>query len=82
MRGGESRCGIILMAIAFLLAPILSSCGSGASTPPPLISVSFSGGTTQIIGEGQSVTITAIVSNDSSGKGVTWVLTCPGSLRK
>jgi len=55
-------------------------CGGG-STPLP-ISVSFSGTNSQTIGQGQSVSVTAIVANDSSGKGVSWILTGPGTLSK
>src|SRR5215467_11610773 len=66
----------------FIFAAVLSGCGGGSSAPPPPISVSFSGGTSQIIGQGQSVTITAIVANDASGHGVNWTLTGPGALSK
>jgi hypothetical protein len=60
----------------------VSGCGGGSSLPPPPISVSFNGGSSQTIGQGQSATITAIVANDQSGKGVTWMLTGPGALSK
>ena len=61
---------------------VFSGCGSGTSAPPPVISVSFSGGNSQTIEQGQFVTITAVVSNDSSAKGVTWTLSGPGALSK
>jgi predicted dienelactone hydrolase len=73
---------ITLLALACLNAGILSGCGGGTSTPPPLLSISFSGGSSKTIVQGQSVTITAIIKNDASAQGVTWKLTGPGSLSK
>jgi hypothetical protein len=52
------------------------------SGPPPVISVSFSNGNSKTIEQGQAVTITAVVSNDSSTQGVTWALSGPGALSK
>lgn len=63
-------------------ASILSSCGGGSSSPPLQISVTFPSGNSQTIQQGQVITITASVSNDSLGKGVTWTLTGPGTLNK
>src|SRR5258708_4579437 len=76
---------IALMAAGFLTAAILSGCGSSASaptspSPTPAISISFAGGNSQTILQGQSVTLTVTVSNDSSGKGVTWSLSGLGGL--
>jgi hypothetical protein len=51
----------------------------GCSSPPP-ISVSLSPSSTQAIDQGQTLTITATLANDSAGKGVSWNLTGPGSL--
>src|SRR5882762_7194620 len=78
---------IALMAAGFLTAAILSGCGSSASapaspSPTPAISISFTGGNSQTILQGQSVTLTVNVSNDSSGKGVTWSLSGQGTLSK
>src|SRR5215472_6775353 len=75
------NCQHALLSIlaASALAPLMG-CGGG-STPLP-ISVSFSGTNSQTIGQGQSVSVTAIVANDSSGKGVSWILTGPGTLSK
>src|SRR5882762_721975 len=78
---------IALMAAGFLTAAILSGCGSSASaptspSPTPAISISFAGGNSQTILQGQSVTLTVNVSNDSSGKGVTWSLSGQGTLSK
>ena len=69
--------GLAVAAISFA-----SACGGGGERTPPVISVSISGAASQTIAQGQSVTITAVVTNDSAGKGVTWVLTGPGALSK
>src|SRR5882762_11195000 len=78
---------IALMAAGFLTAAILSGCGSTASAPPPppptlAISISFNGGNSQAILQGQSITLAVTVSNDLSGKGVTWSLSGQGALSK
>jgi Putative Ig domain len=72
------------------LAIILSGCGGGAggssippSQPPALpISVTLSPDSQQTIDQGQSVSFTASVTNDTSGQGVSWRLSgsgCSGS---
>jgi len=71
-----------LSALQLITAMVLSGCGGGTNAPPPPISVSFSAGSSQTLGQGQSVMITAIVANDSSGKGVSWTLIGPGALSK
>jgi predicted dienelactone hydrolase len=80
MRGLEMLHRISLMALGCLSTTILSGCGSGSSAPPLVISVSFPSGSSQTITQGQSTTITVSISNDPSGKGVTWKLTGPGAL--
>jgi hypothetical protein len=70
------------MVAGYLTAAVLSGCSSNSSGPPPLISVSFPGGNSQTVAQGQSVTITASVTNDPAGKGVTWKVTGPGTLSK
>jgi hypothetical protein len=77
----KKTASIPLVVLSFLPFLSLPGCG-GASGPPPVLSISFAGGSSQTIGQGQTATITAIVANDSSGKGVTWVLTGPGALSK
>jgi hypothetical protein len=80
-----SRRKLSLAALAELMALLaiaLGGCGGGERVPPPVISVSFSGASSQTIQQSQSVTITAVVTNDSSGKGVTWTLNGPGALSK
>ncbi len=73
---------IALVALGCLSTAILSGCGDGTSTPPPVLSISFSGGNSQTVVQGQSVTIAAIIQNDPSAQGVTWKLTGPGALSK
>ena len=83
MRGIGKFSRIALMAVGYLSATILSGCGAtSTTTTPPATSIKFSGGSSQTIAQGQSATITAIITNDSSGKGVTWKLTGPGALNK
>jgi dienelactone hydrolase len=82
MRGLKKIASIALMGTGFLTGTFLSGCGGGTNTPPPVISIGFTGGTSRTIAQGQSTTITVNVSNDQSGKGVTWKLTGPGSLSK
>src|SRR5712692_3303477 len=67
-------------ALALLLATLLFGYAGAQSAPPPKISVSFPGGNAQTITLGQAISITAIVSNDTSGQGVTWGLRGPGAL--
>ena len=65
-----------------LLMPFFTGCGGGGNSLPPAISVTIVGGSSQSITAGQSVTTTAAVENDSSGRGVTWALSGPGTLSK
>src|ERR1700674_1520340 len=82
MHGQRKFSWLTLTAVGYLITTILSGCGGGTSTPPLEISVSFSGGNSKTIEQGQFVTITAVVSNDSSAKGVTWTLSGPGAFSK
>ena len=66
--------------LMILLAPLINGCGGGNYAPPPEISVSFSGADSATIQQGQSVTITAVVTGDSSDKGVAWTFSGPGAL--
>src|ERR1700722_14532672 len=61
----------------FLVAMSIAVVGCGS---PPPISVSLSPSSAQTSDQSQSLAITAAVANDTSGKGVTWNLTGPGSL--
>ena len=67
-------CGVTLFVLA--MAAIMGGCSS--SSPP--ISVSLSPSSPQAIDQGQTVAITATVTNDTSSKGVSWTLTGPGSI--
>lgn len=64
--------GISILLLAFFLA----GCGSSS----PNITITLSPSTSQTIDQGQSVNITATLTNDSSSKGVTWSLGGPGTL--
>jgi hypothetical protein len=74
MRGLEKISWIALVAVADLIATILSGCG-GSSTPPPPISVSVSAATATVL-SGATAQFTANVANDSANKGVTWNVSC------
>jgi len=67
-------CAVALFVLA--MAAVMGGCAS--SSPP--ISVSVSPSSPQAIDQGQTATITATVTNDTSDKGVSWTLTGPGSL--
>jgi len=62
---------------------LLCACGGGSSAKtPPAISVSLTPSAQTKIDLGQTLDFTASVSNDSSGKGVTWAASgtgCSGS---
>ncbi len=62
--------------VLFLVAMLIAMVGCSSSPP---ISVSLSS-SAQAVDQSQTVNITASVTNDTSGKGVTWNLTGPGSL--
>jgi len=69
-------CGVALFSLS--LAAFMCSCSS--SPPAPPISVTLSPSSQQAIDQGQTVGITASVTNDTSQKGVSWTLTGPGAL--
>ncbi|PYX53869.1 MAG: hypothetical protein DMG76_23915 [Acidobacteria bacterium] len=60
--------GLLAMAVA-------EGCGAGTATP--VISVSLSQATFTVFPQA-TTQFTATVSIDSSGKGVTWTMTCNG----
>ncbi len=66
--------GVALLVVA--MAAVTCAC----STPSPPISVSLFTSSPKAIDQGQTVGITASVSNDPSSKGVSWSLAGPGSL--
>ena len=66
-------CAVAVFAVA------LVAVTDGCSSSPP-ISVKLSPSSTHTIDQGQTVGITATMTNDTSSKGVAWSLTGPGSL--
>jgi hypothetical protein len=67
----------ILFAAVAVLTMSLASCGGGGSDPtPPPIAVSFSAQPPALLTVSTTTAITANVSNDSSGAGVKWTVTC------
>jgi hypothetical protein len=58
--------------------PLSHSPGTSAQPQDPAIKVTLTGEFKSAVVNGPQVTLTAIVQNDSSGKGVTWSLTANG----
>src|SRR5467141_3264147 len=77
-RQTESSCreGAMKKALLYSLFVLVFISGCGANSAP--IAVTLSTGATQALDQGQSVTITATVANDSAAKGVTWGLASGG----
>jgi probable HAF family extracellular repeat protein len=73
----RSTNGLILSATVAALALVLSNCGCGGASANMqlLIRVSLSQ-TTATVQAGATAQFTATVNNDSTGKGVTWSVTC------
>src|SRR2546425_1217502 len=70
-----------LALLGFTSVTIIAGCGGGGSptiTVPPL-TVSVSADSTSVLAGGQA-NFTATVSNDPSGRGVTWTVSCSASL--
>jgi dienelactone hydrolase len=76
----NGKYAVIAVLMASTMA-FLHGCGSTSSTPQ-LITVSFSGASSQTIGQGQSASIVVTVLNDTSGRGVSWSLSGAGTLSK
>jgi hypothetical protein len=57
----------------------LASCGGGGGSSNYPISVAFSTAPPSSISIGTTASVAAIVSNDASGAGVNWSVTCSGS---
>lgn len=67
--------------VPFLVGMTMLLGGCGSSPPPsPPISLSLSAPSPQAIDQGQTIGITAAVTNDMSSSGVTWKLSGLGSL--
>jgi hypothetical protein len=69
-----------LMCVALAFTFVVAGCGGGSSgAPTTSITVAISGGSATIV-PSATFTLTATVSGDSSGAGVTWNLTGAGAL--
>ncbi|HMD30760.1 MAG TPA: hypothetical protein VKG84_02540 [Candidatus Acidoferrales bacterium] len=74
------RRSLLLIAGVIAASLALSACGSSNSSSPNLpIAVSFSAVPPSTVNAGAGFMVTAIVSNDSSGKGVNWSCAPAGS---
>ena len=71
-----------LLALVSLLTLLLSGCGSGIRmvTASAAISVTITPGTAQSLDLGQTLALSATVTNDAASKGVTWSVSGGGSL--
>ena len=67
-------------AVVVLIAALMLFAGGCSTSPPPPISVTLSPSSSQAIDQGQTLAITATVTNDASAEGVSWSLVGPGSL--
>lgn len=75
----RNRVSLFGILIAAVITVTICGCGGGAANVPPSpISVSLSQ-TMATVQPRASAPFTATVSNDSSGKGVTWSMTCNGA---
>jgi len=66
----------VFAVLATLVAIAIAGCGS----PAPVISIALSPSSAQAVSAGQTVNVSATVSNDSLNKGVTWNLSGAGTL--
>lgn len=72
------RTGLGLTLVIVTSAKIIVGCGGGYSTPQSLpISVTISSVSSNTVQAGGAVSLTAQVANDSSNRGVTWMVACP-----
>ncbi len=70
----NSRLGVlILSSVLGIGVSTAAGCG-GSAASPPAISVSLTPSAAQSLDQGQTVAITAALTNDSSNEGVTWSL--------
>ncbi len=70
----------LLGVLAFGIGMTLSGCGGSGSSSKPVISVGLTPTMSQAIDQGQKIQFTAMVTNDSSAKGVTWSQSGQGGL--
>ncbi|HTS12682.1 MAG TPA: Ig domain-containing protein [Candidatus Limnocylindrales bacterium] len=70
----RSRAFVVTLVLGF--ATTLSTCNSSNTPPPPPISVTISPAAAQSVDQGQMITYTATVLNDSAAKGATWKVSC------
>jgi hypothetical protein len=76
----------ILCFLPLALMSVLAGCGGGSTTdvhnqpPPPVnkVSIAFQPAPAGSVQLGVPVSLTAVVSNDTSSAGVDWSVTCPG----
>jgi hypothetical protein len=64
-----------------VLVVMITGCGSGSSNPPdpPAVSVTLSPQPPSSTGTGSTISLTAVVGNDSANAGVKWTVSCGSS---
>ncbi len=77
-----SQSGRIGVAAVLVIGMAISGCGGsgGGPIPKPPISVGMTPAASQAIDQGQTVSFTATVTNDSANAGVSWSVTGQGAL--
>ena len=73
---------VSFVCLLLMLVGLLGGCSTGLKPDPPNppSGVTLTPGSAQAIDFGQSVSLNASITNDKSGKGVTWALSGAGSL--
>src|SRR5262249_6883506 len=76
-----ARCQKLAFGMLTLASAVLAACGrdSGSNGPPITISVSAD---PQMVQPGATAQVTAVVSNDTTGRGVSWTVSCSSAARQ
>ena len=73
-------CFALALFVLVPLSSLLTGCGGGSAASAPAISISLTPNAAQSIDQGQTVTVNAVLTNDSSNQGVSWSLSGLGKL--
>jgi hypothetical protein len=70
---------LVVLALELSGLSLVAACGGSGSQvpPPPTVAVSMQPASLAAIDGGQTTPVTATVSGDTGGKGVSWTVTCP-----
>jgi predicted dienelactone hydrolase len=70
-----ARCRKLAFGIFTLASIVLAACGGGSGNNGPPITISVSADP-QMVQPGATAQVTAVVSNDTAGRGVSWTVSC------